>query len=425
MVKNKGDACMGRSKKRNQKKQRQAVLAGFLTAVLLLVGAFVMFTQGGKDAPPSPDKHAEVVVSFSHGEGAELHNRSAGDVTEGEDHSLPVYLENYFGGKKDNVPTGDPHGGSVNPHMETESKDDEEGEKNPEGSGNGAPQASSDEGEWAGASLAESEGYLEVHFIDVGQGDASLIRFVDTNPSNGDDSAAMLVDAGDGGKGTAVRSYLKKQGVDELSYFVCTHPDADHIGGAASVVSQVPISSETVWGPDFEKDTKTYRNLMNEVFYKSYSYEEPSYGEEYSLGLAAFVFLAPTEPHDEANDNSLVLRIWYGDDSFLLVGDCELEEESEIISGDYASMLDSDVLKVGHHGSGTSSGEEFLSLVSPSFAVISCGEGNSYGHPHEAALERIFGTGAAVFRTDKQGSVVARATGKGILFDSEPCAGLR
>ena len=269
--------------------------------------------------------------------------------------------------------------------------------------------------------VSNDPGYLEVHFIDVGQGDSILLKYVDTIPDDGDDSAAMLVDAGDDSKGTLVRNYIKKQGVSELSYFVCTHPDADHIGGAASIVSNVPITSETVWMPDVSKDTKTYDNLINEIKNKWYSYGMPVLSQEYKLGEATFVFVAPEKEHSDVNSNSLVFKIWLGDDSFLFTGDCEEEEELELVSSSYKDILDSDVLKVGHHGSKTSSSEDFLSLVSPEIAVISCGEGNSYHHPHAAALNNLRNAGCDLYRTDIQGSIVATTYGDGIKWNASAC----
>ena len=267
------------------------------------------------------------------------------------------------------------------------------------------------------------DGYLEVHFIDVGQGDATLVMFVDTNLENGDDSAAMLIDAGDENSGTLVRNYVSKQWGKDLSYFVCSHPDADHIGGAASVVSGTVILSEKVFAPEFEKDTKTYENLLNEINYKNYSYEMPQLFTDYKLGLADFQFLAPSYKHSDANNSSLVLKVRYGSDSFLFVGDCEGEEELELINENNTAFkyVPSEVLKVGHHGSKSSTSESFLSLVNPKYAVISCGEGNSYGHPHAEALNNLRTAGVELFRTDAQGSIVARTYGSGITWSAEAC----
>lgn len=420
---------MSRTKKRNKKKakqRKQLLMACALAAVLFVGGggAFLLSKMPKEEPPKEPDKSTEINVSFKPGDGAQMENHSAGDLNKDEDHSLPVYLENYFGMQGSSGSSGNGQGSDNHTYPSEGDEDWDDFQKmlewwasqSEDGSISFEYDSTTD-----GLYFTDQEGYLEVHFIDVGQGDASLIRFVDTNPSNGDDSAAMLVDAGDGSKGTYVRNYLKEQGVEELKYFVCTHPDADHIGGAASVVSNVPITSGIVWGPDYEKSTKTYENLMNEVSFKSYSYEEPAYGEVYTLGgMAQFMFIAPLEKHDDVNSNSLVFRLWYGGDTFLFVGDCEEEEEIELVSGDYSWVLDANVLKVGHHGSKTSSSEAFLSKVSPDYAIVSCGVGNSYYHPHKTALDHLKASGAELFRTDKQGSIVATSYGQGIFFDKEP-----
>lgn len=261
--------------------------------------------------------------------------------------------------------------------------------------------------------LVTDSGYVEVYFFDVGQGDSILVKYIDTDDSDGDDSASMLVDAGDTNCGTKVRSYLSEAGVDKLTYFVCTHPDADHIGGAASVVSNIPITTEVVWGPNCKKDTKTYNNLINEISYRSYKYMMPELCRIYPLGGAEVVFFGPTEEYDDTNDNSLVCTVRYKDSSLLLTGDCSEAEENDMLD-EYSqslSILDVDILKVAHHGSQSASRRPFLDAVSPSYAVISCGIDNSYGHPNQSVLERLTDTGATIYRTDELGSIICTMNG--------------
>ncbi len=252
-----------------------------------------------------------------------------------------------------------------------------------------------------------STGHVEVHFIDVGQGDSILIKYIDDDTSDGDDSENMLIDAGDTNKGTLVRNYLKSEDVSELKYFVCTHPDADHIGGAASVVSNIPITSEIVWGPYCEKDTKTYENLQNEIDFKSYKYTMPNLCEPYSLGEAMLVFYGPTEEYEDANNNSLVCKLTYKGDSVLFTGDCSEEEENDLLDNYSPTALRSDVLKVSHHGSQSASRQPFLDAVSPVYAVISVGADNSYGHPNKSVMERLEDMGVNIYRTDESGNIVA------------------
>ena len=374
---------MSRTSKKKAKQKRNLVLAAILAVILVGGGAYCYFTYFNKPAP-------EVITEKTYTEKEVFPGQ---DERDGKDTLV----------KRDEV--------KEEAKENSDSTSDEPGE-NPHKDGGDVTSEISD---------AILEGSLEVHFIDVGQGDASLIIFRDTNPDNGDDSAAMLVDAGDESKGTLVRNYINKHWSGDLSYFVCSHPDADHIGGAASVVSNMNITSEKVFAPDFKKDTKTYENLLNEISYKNYSYEMPELFTEYSLGLATFEFFAPAHEHSDANNSSLVMKIWYGDESFLFTGDCGEEEEQELANGSAASLLSADVLKVGHHGSKTSTSADFLNLVSPEYAVISCGEGNSYGHPHAAALNNLREKGTSLFRTDDQGSVVAKTDEFGISWNATPC----
>lgn len=389
---------MSRSSKQKQKQKKKIItILASVVVVAISIALFLFKDKLFSDKDTLPPSISEIIgVEVKPGDGAEQ-NKSEGDVNKDKTHDLPYYMDQYLGGDQDN------------PLLEEESSTEKKTENN-----NKLENETS-------STITNNEGYLEIHFIDVGQGDSALIKFVDTNKSNGDDSVSMLVDAGDNSKGTTVRNYLNNQKVNSLTYFICTHPDADHIGGAASVVSNIPITSEIVWAPDFEKTTKTYENLMNEIFYKSYKYEVPKFGEVYKLGLASFEFVAPLEKHKDVNSNSLVFKIWYGNDSFLFVGDCEEEEEIEIVNGDYRNDIDVDVLKVGHHGSKTASSEEFLDLVTPKYSIISCGEGNKYFHPHAAALNNLRAIGSELFRTDVQGSIVAITYGKGITWNASPC----
>lgn len=244
---------------------------------------------------------------------------------------------------------------------------------------------------------AGEEGGASVTVIDVGQGLSALIEC---------DGHAALVDAGGPSSGTTVRSVLKSEGVDALDYLVLTHPDADHIGGAASVVSNVDIGR--VFGNGVDADTKAYDALVNEMSFKSMEAEVPKLGESYPLGSASMVFYGPVGGAIEGDDNnsSLVVKVEAGKrgDSVLITGDAEDLEEALVLSK-YKKKLASTVLVVGHHGSASSTTPEFLNAVSPSVAVISVGNGNSYGHPSSEVVERLEDFGAEVRRTDTEGNV--------------------
>lgn len=249
------------------------------------------------------------------------------------------------------------------------------------------------------------EGELEVHYLDVGQGDASLIVF---------DGHAMLIDAGPDSKGTAVQYYLQKQGISSLDYVVITHPDTDHIGGMDVILTK--FECKNVIMLDAESDTAAYRDVCSAMEYKHYKATQPTIGSQYKLGEVSVTFLGPKETVDNDNDNSIICLVEYGKTSFLFTGDAEAKGENVLCSGN----LSVDVYQVGHHGSETSSSEKLLDLINPQYAIISCGTGNAYGHPHEAVLNRLKSRNIEVFRTDEQGSIVATSDGNVIRWNASP-----
>ncbi len=248
---------------------------------------------------------------------------------------------------------------------------------------------------------------LEVHFIDVGQGDSTLILCGDE---------AMLIDAGDNDKGTLVQDYLTAQGVKSLKYMIGTHPDADHIGGMDVVLYK--FDCETIIMPDEAKDTATYRDVIDVMKNKRYTNTLPEVGATYTFGDAEFTILSPAHGYDNSNNNSVVILLTHGENRFLFSGDAQEPAEEDILK--CGISLKADVYKAGHHGSSTSSSEDFLNAVSPTYAVISCGEDNSYGHPHAEVLNSFRMTGVKVFRTDEQGSILAKSDGKTITWNCSP-----
>lgn len=249
---------------------------------------------------------------------------------------------------------------------------------------------------------------LEVHYIDVGQGDATLIKC---------GNHAMLIDAGDYTKGSAVWAYLLKQNVDKLDYLIGTHLDADHIGGMDVVITKFDCGLILV--PEYEKDTKSREELFDAIEAKNYHYTLPKVGDSYQLGDAVFTVLAPEkEFYEKENNYSIGIRLVYGQSSFLFVGDAQEESEEEMLKS--GLELKSDVLKAGHHGSSSSTSEEFLHAAAPAYAVISCGKENDYGHPHAVVLNLLRREGVWVFRTDEQGSIVAYSDGTDITWNCAP-----
>lgn len=253
---------------------------------------------------------------------------------------------------------------------------------------------------------SKPEGMLEVHYIDVGQGDATLIKC---------GSHAMLIDGGNNNKGTTVQLYLKKQGVESLDYVIGTHPDADHIGGLDVIVYK--YNCDTVIMPDYEKDTKTYQELVDVIHDKNMKITYPVVGEQYALGEAKFTIIAPNSNSygGNANDYSVAILLEYGKNRFLFTGDAEEASEAEMLTN--GIDISADVYKVAHYGSRSASTQEFLNAVHPKYAVISCGEGNSYGHPHAEVLNRLRSMGVEVFRTDEQGSIIASSDGENINWN--------
>ena len=255
--------------------------------------------------------------------------------------------------------------------------------------------------------VENSETELNVHFLDVGQGDAVLISC---------DDAYMLIDAGDNDKGTLVQNYLNKQGVEHLDYIIGTHPDADHIGGMDVILYKFDCG--TVMMPEVTNDTATYRDVIDTMKEKGYQNTAPVVGDSYSLGSAQFTILGPTDTYEDTNNNSIVLLLTHGDNKFLFVGDAEEKAEEDILAEGVS--VKADVLKVGHHGSRTASSEAFLQAVEPTYAVISCGQDNSYGHPHAETLNTLRSMGVKVFRTDEQGTVTATSDGHEISWNCAP-----
>lgn len=245
---------------------------------------------------------------------------------------------------------------------------------------------------------------MEVHFLDVGQGDATLITC---------DGHAMLIDAGDDTKGTAIQNYLKKQKIKSLDYLILTHPDADHIGGAPVIITKFEIAK--VFVSNFEKDNSTYRKLIQALDDNNLKSSTPAVKSKYSLGTAEFTILAPNDTYETPNDSSIALLLKNGKNSFLFTGDAEATAEMDILAN--GIDISADVYKVGHHGSRSSTSQRFFKAVKPDYAVISCGEGNSYGHPHAETLNTLRTNGVAVYRTDEDGTIIATSDGKTISFN--------
>ena len=250
---------------------------------------------------------------------------------------------------------------------------------------------------------------MEVHFLNVGQGDSTLITC---------DGQSLLIDAGGNDDVDPVLNYIQnKQGLSRLDYIIGTHPHEDHIGAMDSVIDAVEIGEVIL--PDVTTDTDTFMDVLTAIENKGLGITVPELGETYQLGSGSFTIIAPvTDYGNDLNNWSIGVRVEYGNTSFLFTGDAESSAENDILST--GATLDSDVFKIAHHGSETSNSDAFLSAVSPEYGVISCGADNSYGHPNQSVIDRLNASGVKLFRTDAQGTIVAKSDGNTITWSTDP-----
>ena len=247
---------------------------------------------------------------------------------------------------------------------------------------------------------------FEMHFIDVGQALSVLVEC---------DGQFMLYDGGNVDDGSLVVSYLQKQGVEQLQYVFCSHAHEDHVGGLAAVMAKFPAGH--AYSPVTESSTKCFNDFVKYTRQQGLQLEVPSVGTVWPLGSATVTMLGPVTQYSETNNTSLVLRIDYGNTSFLLTGDMENTAETDLVNS--GASLKADVLQVGHHGSSTSTGYLFLNAVLPEMGVISCGTGNKYGHPHEETLSILRDAKVDVYRTDLQGTITIGSDGQNFTVGTE------
>lgn len=250
----------------------------------------------------------------------------------------------------------------------------------------------------------------EVHFIDVGQGDSQLIL---------SDGKAILIDGGENDQGAVVVDYLNGIGVEKIDLLVATHPHSDHIGGLDVVVNELEVGQILMprLPDDLVPTTRTYTDLLEAIQGKDLKITAAKAGAAYTFGKGVLTVLGPQRDYDDLNNTSLVCRFDYDGRSFLFTGDIETPVEKDMLKD--GADLQADVLALGHHGSSTSTSKAFFREVDPAVCVISCGEGNSYGHPHKETLATLSDSDAQVFRTDYQGSIVIGVADGELTFAAE------
>lgn len=251
--------------------------------------------------------------------------------------------------------------------------------------------------------ITETTTDLKIYFLDVGQADSILIQ-------NGEKN--MLIDAGNNKDGQKLVNYFKSLGINKFDIIVGTHPHEDHIGGLDDIINHFEIGS--IYMPKVSTTTVTFEDVLDAISNKNLKVKTPMIGDNFKLGECDFTILSTGTDVDNLNEASIVLKMKFGERAFIFTGDATEKNEKEMLEMD----IQADVLKVGHHGSKTSTSEEFLEKVNPTYAIISSEKGNNYEHPHKETLAKLKNKSITIYRTDENGTILIITDGEEIKIQS-------
>ena len=258
-----------------------------------------------------------------------------------------------------------------------------------------------------GMSALAEDGNLTIYFVDVGQADSTIIMC---------DDEVLMIDGGNVADSQLIFSMLRNTlGIQHIDYMIATHPHEDHVGGLAAALNACSV--DVLYTPVLEYDTKAFHSMMKYARGQGTDIIIPTPGDTFMIGTVRVEILGPLKRYSQTNDLSIVCKLTYGQTSFLLGGDAEWASEHDLVES--GVDLSADVLKVNHHGSDSSSSYVYLRSVMPTYAIISVGANNSYGHPSEAVLSRLDDVGANVMRTDQLGTIICVSDGVSLQFIKE------
>ena len=268
--------------------------------------------------------------------------------------------------------------------------------------------AFSEKGNTATNDFGSNSETMQVHFLDVEQGLSILVQL-------GDD--VLIYDGGERHKSSFVVAYLEDLGITEIDYLISSHYDSDHVSGLIGCLNAFEVKN--VIGSNYEHNSSLYTSFMNAVENEGLEMQYPEVGTEIAFGDAVITILSPKEIGKDSNANSVAIKLSYGESDFIFTGDADYGSERDMVAS--GIDLDCEVLSLAHHGSSSGNSSLFLEKTNPEVAVISCGKGNNYGHPHVEVVELLEAMEIDLFRSDVQGTVIATTDGKNITWSEEAC----